>query len=74
MKAGRLCAKCKGAAWRAALKPVADRDQLVEDSGLRFTEAGIGWLDKLSWPALQGLVADLVTQRDELDRLVARGE
>ncbi len=73
-KGHKLCAKCKGRAWRAAIKPVARRDQLVEDSGIRFTAAGLRELDKLSWPALSGLIADLTEQNQELDRLVGRDE
>ena len=53
---------------------MADRDQLLEDSGLHFTEAGLAELDKLSWPELSGLVTDLVEQSKEIDRLCLRDD
>ncbi len=54
--------------------PAGRREQLIEDSGLRFSEAGLGWLDKLSWLELSGLVADLAEQSREFDRLCLRDE
>lgn len=48
------------------------REQLIEDSGIRFTERGLDALGQLSWPVLKGLLADLVEQDRELDRLVWR--
>lgn len=48
------------------------REQLLEDSGLRFTEAGLEMLDFLDWQRFKWLIDDLVEQEREIDRLICR--
>ncbi len=48
------------------------REQLLEDSGVRFTEAGLAALDPLEWQEFAGLISDLEEQERELERLIWR--